>query len=75
MRRNPENPQRFIEANEHRTQKQIERYYGKVALLATWEKESDEVQSENHAYLLKLRATVRTIKTLLLHRASAKVQI
>lgn len=76
MRRNPDNnPHREIEANDQRTFKVVETYQGKCAVLATWEKEPDEVQANNHDYIIRLRATVRKFKNYLVHRADARIKI
>lgn len=68
-RRNPMPPQRRTEANARRTEQRIQQYMGKVALLESWESQSDQVQADNHAYIIGLRATVRNVKNYLLHRA------
>ena len=73
--RNPGNPQRFIEANERKTQKQIETYYGKEALRATWEMQSIEVQQENHGYIIGLHKRIRNVRNYLLHRANANADV
>lgn len=70
MRRNPQsNPQRTTEDNVRRTQKLVDTYRGKVDLLSTWESASDQMQAENHEDILKLRATVRTLRNRISHRS------
>ncbi len=69
MRRNPGNPQRRTEANELKTQRVIETYHGKLALLNTWEMQDIHVQDRNHAYILEQRAKLRTLKNMIMHRA------
>ncbi len=73
--RNPNKPHRFIEGNERKTQERIEQYHGKIALLATWDSQPDEVQIRHHDYLLGLRKTVRQIKMYVLHRAGADAEL
>lgn len=68
--RNPGKPHRQTEANNKRTQDRISQYYGKVALLNTWEKQPAGVQDRNHDYLLELRRQIRNIKNYVMHRAS-----
>ncbi len=67
--RNNNKPHRQTEANQRRTQSVMDRYYGKVALLNTWEAMPDDVQSDNHDYIIEQRAKVRTLKQMILHRA------
>lgn len=73
MKREIRNPKshRQSEANERRTQKVAATYYGKLDLLRTWELQDDF----DHDYIIKLRAVVRNLKQLLLHRADAKIRI
>ena len=67
---NPQkSPHRTTEANIERTHKLVDTYHGKVDLLATWEKASDQMQVENHDEILKLRATVRTLRNRISHRS------
>jgi len=67
-KRNPRaDPQRRTESLTLRTQQLVETFHGKFALLSTWEAESDAVQ--DHAYILKLRAKVRTLRNRIAHRA------
>jgi len=73
--RNPNKPHRFIEGNERRTIERIEQYHGKVALLATWDEQPNEVQLRNHDYLLALRKTVRQVKMYVLHRADPNADL
>ena len=75
MRRNPGEPQRPTEANRLRTIKRIEQYNGVTALLATWEAQPDEVQSNNHDYIVQLRAKVRTVRNYLLNRNDPTIRI
>ena len=73
--RNPVKSHRQTEANQKRTQKVVERYYGIQDLLRTWEKENDDIQADNHDYILGLRAKERMLKNLLLHRADASIKL
>lgn len=61
---------RVTESNERRTQERIAQYYGKADLLKTWETQPEKVRMRNHAYILKLRARLRMVKNLVMHRAS-----
>jgi hypothetical protein len=63
------NPQRRTEANTERTQKLVETYRGKVDLLSTWDQAPDRQQADNHEDILKLRATVRTLRNRIAHRS------
>lgn len=73
-RRNPGDPHR--RSSWTGTEKCIERYQGKSAVLLTWEKmASDSLQNENHDYLVELRARVRTARNLIMHRADARAEI
>ena len=74
-RRNPMPPQRLTLANARKTEKRIEQYYGKAALLQTWEQQPDKVQIKEHDYLAQLRANVRQVKMYVLHRADPKAQV
>jgi hypothetical protein len=73
-RRNPQN-------NPHRTsswrntEKRVEQYYGKQALVDTWEMQSEDAQVREHDYLLELRSRVRTCRNLVLHRADPHANI
>jgi hypothetical protein len=73
--RNPNKPHRHIAANERKTQQRVEQYYGKVALLATWENQPDDVQIRNHSYLLALRREIRNVKNYIMHRADPNAEI
>ena len=73
--RNINNPQRPTEANEEKTRIRVEQYHGVVALLATWEQQPDDIQARNWAYIIRLRAKVRTVKNYLIHRADAKAHV
>jgi len=68
-RRNPSDPQRQTAANARKTEERVEQYRGLQALLDTWETTDDETHIANHEYIIKLRARVRQVKNLLLHRA------
>src|SRR5580765_6410589 len=58
--RNPlRDSQRATEANRARTIKRVERYYGKLALLQTWESEPMATRGANHEYIVGLTKTVR----------------
>jgi hypothetical protein len=72
--RNPEN-HRQTPAQQRRTEAVIERYRGKVALLQTWENQPDDIQADNHDYIIQQRATVRTIRNLILHRGGSDAEI
>jgi len=68
--RNPlDNTQRSTEANRARTVKRVERYYGKLALLQTWERMPTAVQCRNHGYMMRLTKCVRVERNYLEHRA------
>lgn len=69
MRNNPKS-HRATEANQKRTQKVIETYLGKKDLLATWEKQSDDVQIKEHDNLLELRRKIRNLSNYIAHRAT-----
>lgn len=73
--RNPNHPHRHIEGNSEKTRLRVEQYYGKVAILNTWESQSDEVQSRNHAYIIRLRAEIRQIRSYVLHRAGPDADV
>lgn len=75
MSRNPREPHRSTEANSERTLKRIEQFQGKVALLKTWEAQPEDVQIENHDFIIGLRNRVRNIRNYLLHRADAKANL
>jgi hypothetical protein len=71
MRRNPQkNPHRDTPENQRRTEERVQQYYGKAALLATWETQPDSVQIDNHDYLVQLRRNVRQVRAYILHRAA-----
>ena len=74
-RRNPQAPQRHTRANERKTEIRIEQYYGKVALLNTWEAQPSDVQLTNHDYIVQLRANVRQVRAYVLHRADPNANI
>lgn len=72
----PKSPQRFRDAaNQKRTEERISQYYGKIALLNTWEAQPEEIQIRHHDYLLELRKTVRQVKMYVLHRAGPDAEI
>ena len=73
--RNPGNPQRHIEANERRTLKRVETYYGKNDILRTWELMPKPMQADEHDYLLGLRKRVRDNRNMLLHRADPNADL
>ncbi len=73
--RNNNKPHRQTEANQRRTQAVMDRYYGKVALLNTWESMSEQVQADNHDYIIEQRARLRTLKQMILHRADPNASI
>lgn len=75
MKRNPVNPQRITAANQKRTQDRVSQYYGLIALLNTWEAADDDMQIDNHEYILKLRARVRNVKNYLLHRSDRSADL
>lgn len=72
-RRNPGPPHR--QSSWKNTEIRIEQYRGKCALLETWEKQPDEVQAENHDYIIQLRQHVRQVRNYLLHRADVNAKI
>jgi len=59
---------------ERRTARRIETLQGKESLLAEWEAQPPEVQSqpENYDYIIKLRACVRNVKQCLIHGKYSK---
>jgi len=57
------------------TEKRIEQYEGKDALLRTWELESKDVQVDNRAYLKGLRERVHAVRNYILHRADPKAVV
>lgn len=69
------NSHRQTEANDRKTQKRIEQYYGKVALLNTWEEQPENVQANNHAYIIELRRHVRNVKNYLMHRNDSNAHV
>ena len=74
--RNPlRDSQRSTEANRARTVKRVERYYGKLALLQTWEQAPRGLQAREHAYVIGLTKTVRQERGYLEHRADASVDV
>ncbi len=73
--RNPGNPQRRTEANALRTQRVIDAYNKKKLLLSCWEDMPMAVQCREHDYILGLRARLRTLKQMILHRADPKATI
>ena len=68
-------PHRTTEANKERTARRVEEYYGLDALIRTWEATSDEVQIQNHDYLLELRRRLRNVKNYIAHRADAGAEV
>jgi hypothetical protein len=74
-RRNPQDPQRRTAANARKTEKRVNQYLGKVALLDTWQTQPDEVQIAHHDYIIGLRATVRQVRAYLVHRAGPDAMI
>jgi hypothetical protein len=76
MRRNPQkSPHRDTAANQRKTEERISQFYGKAALLATWESMPDAVQIEHHDYIIELKANVRRVKNYLLHRADRSADL
>jgi hypothetical protein len=73
IRNNNSHRQTF--ANDRKTQERVEQYYGKVALLNTWEQQSEDVQVENHDYIIELRRHMRTVKNYLLHRNDSNAHV
>jgi len=74
--RNPlRDSNRFTEANRERTLKRIERYYGKLALLQTWENATRAEQARNHGYIIELTKTVRQERCYLEHRADSMADL
>lgn len=74
MIRNPRS-HRHTAANAKRTEQRVEQFYGKVALLETWESQPEQILADEHEYILELRATIRNIKNYLLHRADPNAKI
>jgi hypothetical protein len=73
--RNPQATQRRTEANQRRTAERIDEYLGVQALLKTWESQTDEVQANNHSYILELRRRERNVKNYLQHRSGPDADI
>jgi len=73
--RNINNPQRPTEVNERKAQARVQQFYGLQALLQTWESTDDDTQARNYAYIIRLRARVRTVRNYILHTANAKSDI
>jgi len=73
----PANTQRYVEANRLRTLKRVERYYGKLALLQTWEESllgrlgarAARFAASEHDGITRLTKTVRQERSYLEHRA------
>jgi len=65
----PKSSQRRTEAQAKRTAQRIDEYLGVRELLRTWELQPDDVQIENHDYILRLRARERMVKNYLSHRS------
>jgi len=75
MRNPPKSSQRRTEAQAKRTAQRIDEYLGVRELLRTWELQPDDVQMENHDYILHLRKRERTVKNLLAHRSGPDADI
>jgi len=74
--RNPNNPQRRTESQARKTAERIDVYLGKAALLKTWEEMTgDDLQIQEHDYLLALRRRVRINHNYLLHRSGPDADI
>jgi len=69
------NSHRLTEANKERTVKRVEEYYGLDALVKTWDEAPDELQIENHDYILELRRRFRNVRNYIAHRADATAEI
>jgi hypothetical protein len=76
MKKNqPRSAYRWTPANELKTEKLIEKYRVKAALLQEWETFPSDVQILHRKYLQKLREDVRRLKGYLLHRASVDINL
>jgi len=75
MKQRNSNSHRTTEANKERTVKRVEEYYGLDALIRTWDLASDELQIENHDYILGLRRRFRNVRNYISHRADAGAEI
>ena len=75
MKQRNVNSHRSTEVNKERTVKRVEEYYGLDALIRTWELADDELQMENHDYLLELRRRFRNVRNYISHRADAGAEL
>ena len=67
---------RQTEANDKKTLERIETYLGKSALQETWDRyASQELQIEEHDYILGLRKRVRENRNYVAHRNDPKAEI
>ena len=69
MKKNPRSGYRWTPVNEIKTQRMIEKYRVKAALLQEWESFPDHIQAANKLYIQRLRDGVRRLKGYLVHRA------
>lgn len=73
--RNNNKPHRQTQANQERTARVLDAYAKKRLLLECWEAMPDSVQIKEHDYILGLRARLRTLKQMILHRADPNASI
>jgi len=66
---------RHTEANAVKTKQRVESYLLLIALLQTWEEQPDEIQCDNHDYIIQLRAKVRTAKNYLINRSDPDADV
>lgn len=66
---------RSSEKLNRRTEQLISTYHGKLALLETWEAQSEEVQIREHAYILGQRKQVRNLRNYIAHRSDPDAEI
>ena len=50
-------------------------YYGKEALLKTWEEQPMQLQAEEHEYLLGLKVRIRMVRNYILHRSDVEAEV
>ncbi len=73
--RNNNKPHRQTQANQERTARVLDAYAKKKILLDCWESMPMAVQCREHDYILGLRARLRTLKQMILHRSDPNASI
>jgi hypothetical protein len=71
IKRPQKNSHRFTSKNDQKTLERIQQYHGLVDLL----KQPEWMQANHHQDILKLKARVRMVKNLVIHRAGGEANL